>query len=141
MYRLCRKNAANRGTIRGQALAYGKNQPPIEGLIVTIVNADGKELTIKTDANGNYKFTQLLAGDYTLKYRQEGFESKGSGSQSIAVVNGGDHVFDLKMVNWLKDAKERVNFRILPMLYQVTDNISRRHNLDKDVINALRSVT
>ncbi len=131
-------NITDGGTIRGKALKYGKATEPIEGLIVTIVNADGKEHTIKTDVNGNYKFDHLPVGKYTLKYSQEGFESKGSGSQSIVVEDDGDHVVELKMVDWFNHAKQMVHGRILPMLYQVTDNISSRHNLDKSVVNALR---
>lgn len=132
------ENAANGGIVRGQALSYDKNQSPIIDLIVTIVSSDGKEHTTKTDDNGKYKFTDLPQGNYTLKYHQEGFENDKSGSNNITVKIGGDHVAELKMVNWFNRAKEIVKFRILPMLYHVTDNISQRHNLRQESVDAIR---
>lgn len=132
------ENASNGGTIRGQALEYGKDQNPIIGLIVTIISPEGKEFTTKTDENGNYKFSDLPVGKYTLKYRQKGFDDKWSGSKHIKVKNGGDHVVELKMVDWFKRAKEMSKSRILPMLYHVTDNISKRHNLGQERVDAIR---
>ena len=132
------ENATNGGTVRGQALEYGKEQNPIIGLIVTIISPEGKEHTTKTDENGYYRFSNLSAAKYTLKYHQEGFETDKSGSKHITVKIGGDHVVELKMVNWFNRAKEMVKFRILPMLYHVTDNISQRHNLRQESVDAIR---
>lgn len=126
------------GTIRGQAFEYGKTQPPIEGLIIKIIGADGKEHTAKTDTKGEYKFNNLPAGKYTLKYHQEGFENKGRGSQSVSVVNGGDHVVELKMVNWLNRVKGTVKSGILPLLDHVSENLAKRYSLDETTVNALR---
>lgn len=132
------ENAVNSGTIRGQALEYGKDQNPIKDLIVNIVSSDGKQLTTKTDANGEFKFESLPLGKYTLKYYQKGFESYGSSSKEIPVTNGGNHVVELKMVNWFNRAKRMVNSRFLPILHQVTDNISKHHNLEQERVNAIR---
>ncbi len=116
------ENTYTGGTIRGQAIEYGKDQNPIKDLIVTIVSPDGKEQTARTDANGNYKFSNLPTGKYTLKYRQEGFGSEGSGSEHITVTNAGNHVVELKMVNWFNRAKGMVNSKFLPILYYSLDN-------------------
>ena len=132
------ENSAKGGTIHGKAIEYGKDQNPIKGLIVTIVSSDDKELTAKTDANGNFKFSNLPDGKYTLKYVQEGFERMRSGSEYITVTHGGSHVLELKMVDWYNRAKRMVNYRFLPILYQVTDNISKRHNLKQEKVDAIQ---
>lgn len=131
-------DAINSGTIQGKAIEYGKEKIPIKGLIVTIVSPDGKEFTVKTDENGNYKFSNLIAGNYTLKYLQEGFEREGRGSESVKVVNGKNHVVELKMVDWFKRAKRMGKYRILPMLYHVTNNVYKRHNLEQERVDAIR---
>ena len=132
------ENAAMGETIRGQALEYGKDQNPIKDLIVTIVGPDNKELTTKTDVNGGFKFESLPTGKYTLKYYQEGFESDGSSSKDVSVTNGGNHFIELKMVDWFNRAKQMINYRFLPILYQVTDNISKRHNFQQEKVNAVQ---
>ncbi len=132
------ENTAKGGTIQGKAIEYGKDQNPIKGLIVTIVSSDDKELTAKTDANGNFEFSNLPDGKYTLKYVQEGFERMRSGSEYITVTHGGSPVLELKMVDWYNRAKRMVNYRFLPILYQVTDNISKRHNLKQEKVDAIQ---
>ncbi len=132
-------DAAIGGTIRGQALEYHKTKSPIEGVVIKITSSDGKEFTVKTDANGEYKFTNLPAGNYTLKDHQEGFENKsGDSSQSVSVVNGGDHIVELKMVNWLNRVKGTVKSGILPLLDHVSENLAKRYGLDEAVVNTLR---
>ncbi len=135
---LAEDNDAKGATIRGQVLEYGKTQPPIEGVIIKIISANGKEWTVKTDAKGEYKFNNLPAGNYILKYLQEGFENKGRGSQSVSVVNEGDQIVELKTVNWLNRVKETVEYGILPLLNHVSGNLAKHYGLDETTVNALQ---
>ncbi len=63
---LAEGNATQGSTIRGEVIDATKDQNPIEGVTVKIVSSDGKEWTVKTDAKGKYKFTNLPADNYTL---------------------------------------------------------------------------
>ncbi len=132
------ENAVKGGTIRGRALEYGKTQPPVEGVIIKVISADSKEHTVKTDAKGEFKFTNLPAGNYILKYLQEGFGNKGRGSQSVSVVNEGNHVVELKMVNWINRVKGTVEYGILPLLDHVSENLTMHYGLNEITFNALR---
>ncbi|MDE0636499.1 MAG: carboxypeptidase-like regulatory domain-containing protein [Candidatus Poribacteria bacterium] len=131
-------NAVEGGTIRGQVLEYGKTQSPVEGVIIKIISANGKEWTVKTDTNGEYKFANLPAGNYTLKYLQEGFQNKGRGNQSVSVVNGEDQIVELKTVNWLNRVKGTVEYGILPLLDHVSGNLAKHYGLDETTVNALQ---
>lgn len=135
---LAKDNDVKGGTIRGQVLEYGKTQPSIEGVIIKIISANGKEWTVKTDTNGEYKFTNLPAGNYTLKYLQEGFQNEGRGNQSVSVVNGGDQIVELKTVNWLNRVKGTVEYGILPLLDHVSGNLAKHYGLDETTVNALQ---
>ncbi|WP_317618569.1 SdrD B-like domain-containing protein, partial [Macrococcus capreoli] len=44
------------------------NEPGIAGVIVTLTKPDGSTVTTTTDANGNYIFTNLPNGDYTITF-------------------------------------------------------------------------
>ncbi|MCD8916503.1 carboxypeptidase regulatory-like domain-containing protein, partial [Staphylococcus simulans] len=52
------------------------NEPGIEGVTVTLTKPDGStEVTTITDGNGNYEFTGLPNGDYTITFETpEGYE-------------------------------------------------------------------
>ncbi|MDK3663598.1 carboxypeptidase regulatory-like domain-containing protein, partial [Staphylococcus pseudintermedius] len=45
------------------------------GVTVTLTKEDGTTVTAKTDENGNYKFTELPNGKYTVTFETpEGYE-------------------------------------------------------------------
>ncbi|QQJ53415.1 carboxypeptidase regulatory-like domain-containing protein [Staphylococcus pseudintermedius] len=51
------------------------NEPGIGGVTVTLTKEDGTTVTAKTDENGNYKFTELPNGKYTVTFETpEGYE-------------------------------------------------------------------
>lgn len=71
-----------------------EKEPPIKGVTVTLVDADGEEYdTATTDAAGFYRFADLPNGDYTVKFdTPKGFRSKTGtdsvGTSSKVTVNG-----------------------------------------------------
>jgi serine-aspartate repeat-containing protein C/D/E len=48
-------------------------EPGIEGILVTLLNADGSPtgLTTRTDADGNYSFTDLAPGSYRVQFEAD----------------------------------------------------------------------
>ncbi|PCF41658.1 SdrD B-like domain-containing protein [Staphylococcus delphini] len=51
------------------------NEPGIDGVTVTLTKEDGTTVTAKTDENGNYKFTELPNGKYTVTFETpDGYE-------------------------------------------------------------------
>ncbi|EGQ1627320.1 YSIRK-type signal peptide-containing protein, partial [Staphylococcus pseudintermedius] len=51
------------------------NEPGIGGVTVTLTKEDGTTVTAKTDENGNYKFTELPNGKYTVTFETpDGYE-------------------------------------------------------------------
>ncbi|MFH0717077.1 SdrD B-like domain-containing protein [Staphylococcus delphini] len=72
------------------------NEPGIGGVTVTLTKEDGTTVTAKTDENGNYKFTELPNGKYTVTFETpEGYEptkekvgdyALDSDGQSVVVV-------------------------------------------------------
>ncbi|MCE4958101.1 SdrD B-like domain-containing protein, partial [Macrococcoides caseolyticum] len=44
------------------------NEAGIPGVTVTLTKPDGSTVTTTTDANGNYVFTDLPNGDYTVTF-------------------------------------------------------------------------
>ncbi|HFM8159874.1 TPA: SdrD B-like domain-containing protein, partial [Enterococcus faecium] len=51
------------------------NDPGIPGVTVTLTKPDGTTETTVTDDNGNYQFTDLPNGDYTVSFETpEGYE-------------------------------------------------------------------
>ncbi|EGQ2864420.1 LPXTG cell wall anchor domain-containing protein, partial [Staphylococcus pseudintermedius] len=52
------------------------NEPGIGGVTVTLTKEDGTTVTAKTDENGNYKFTELPNGEYTVTFETpKGYEA------------------------------------------------------------------
>ncbi|MCE4958097.1 SdrD B-like domain-containing protein, partial [Macrococcoides caseolyticum] len=63
------------------------NEPGIPGVTVTLEKPDGTTVTTTTDENGNYHFTDLPNGDYTVTFTPPtGYES--------SPVNTGDDRID-----------------------------------------------
>ncbi|PCF52832.1 hypothetical protein CD148_01665 [Staphylococcus delphini] len=63
------------------------NEPGIGGVTVTLTKEDGSTVTAKTDDQGNYKFTELPNGKYTVTFETpEGYEP--------TTEKVGDHALD-----------------------------------------------
>ncbi|MBM2834368.1 MAG: Branched-chain amino acid transporter, amino acid-binding protein [Candidatus Brocadiaceae bacterium] len=56
----------------------------LEGVTVTLDGADHSE-SVETDKEGFYEFRNLLAGDYTLTYEKDGFQTY---TESISLLDG-----------------------------------------------------
>ena len=83
------------GTIRGQIVDTTEMQNPIEGVEVRIVGTSGEEYIATTDANGDYKHSDIPAGRYLISIYREGYGDRVG--KAVTVVNGGDHYVPLKM--------------------------------------------
>ncbi|WP_142351727.1 SdrD B-like domain-containing protein, partial [Staphylococcus sp. HMSC057C08] len=77
------------------------NEPGIPGVEVTLTKPDGSTVTTTTDNNGNYEFTNLPNGDYTITFETpEGYEPTtpnvgnpeldSNGTTTTVTVNNGD---------------------------------------------------
>ncbi|MDE9800543.1 SdrD B-like domain-containing protein, partial [Staphylococcus delphini] len=63
------------------------NEPGIANVKVTLTKEDGSTVTATTDENGNYKFTELPNGKYTVTFETpEGYEP--------TTEKVGDHALD-----------------------------------------------
>ena len=85
----------NGGIVRGQITDTSDTQNPIEGVEVKIVDVEGKEFTAISDANGEYKRSDLPAGRYLINIYKKGYGDRLG--KLVTVVNGGDHFVPLKM--------------------------------------------
>lgn len=83
------------GTVRGQIVDTTERQNPIEGVEVRIVGTSGEEYTTKTDANGDYEKSGILAGRYLISIYKDGYGDRLG--KPVTIVNGGDHYVPLKM--------------------------------------------
>ena len=83
------------GTIRGQIVDTTEMQNPIEGVEVRIVGTSGEQYIATTDANGDYKHSDIPAGRYLISIYREGYGDRVG--KAVTVVNGGDHYIPLKM--------------------------------------------
>ena len=83
------------GTIRGQIVDTTEMQNPIEGVDVRIVGTSGEEYIATTDANGDYKHSDIPAGRYLISIFKNGYGDRVG--KAVTVVNGGDHYVPLKM--------------------------------------------
>jgi fimbrial isopeptide formation D2 family protein/uncharacterized repeat protein (TIGR01451 family) len=66
------------------------NEPPISGVTVTLTDGVNPPITVTTDANGNYTFTNLTAGaNYTITETQPNGFANGleNGGNTISVTN------------------------------------------------------
>lgn len=63
----------NDGTIRGTITDITLAQNPLAGVEVKIVGVNNKEITIKTDTNGEYKRSGLPAGRYPISIYKKGY--------------------------------------------------------------------
>ena len=80
--------AATTGLVRGNILV---NDKPEANIIVSLTG-EGSELSTKTDASGNYAFSQVPFGDYTLSASYPGIPAK-----TLAVTVSSDQVVTINL--------------------------------------------
>lgn len=122
------ENAANGGNITGEIRDIKQN--PIIGVEVKIVSSDGETFTVISDADGNYKFSNIPAGRYIGNYHKKGYGSR-TGT-AIVVDNGRNHVVQ-HIMHSTKDIQQ-----IQLLVHHVTDNIEVLFDLDALEVKALR---
>ncbi|MCY3742245.1 MAG: carboxypeptidase-like regulatory domain-containing protein [Candidatus Poribacteria bacterium] len=142
--------AMSGGTLRGQITDVTPAQNPIEDVEVKIVAQDsGKEWTIKTDADGNYKHAELPAGRYLISISKDGYDKRVG--KSVTIVDGGDHFVPLKMaekgkVNLFEVQpgkidrmviKQRIKQQTKSLLQGVAESMGERYKLDEAVVKSL----
>ncbi len=128
---LAEENAVNGATIRGEVLELTKENNPIEGATVKIVNSVGKEWTVKTDAKGKYEFTSLPAGRYTVNIYKRGYNPRGGRSK---VVGPGGERFDRIKMRKKDDFETRF---AEDLLQHVAEDIGKRYELDTSIVKKL----
>lgn len=124
-------NAADGGTLRGTITDTTEARNPIKGVTVKIVAQDGTDYKIKTDANGDYKYTGLPAGRYLINIYKAGYLKRVG--KPVTIVNGGDHLVRLKMGK-KSGASAEVDETFLR---HISESIGKRYNLDTQVVDAL----
>ncbi|MCY4403518.1 MAG: carboxypeptidase-like regulatory domain-containing protein [Candidatus Poribacteria bacterium] len=129
------ENAANGGTIQGKITDQNPQQSTIEGVKVNIIASDNKKYTVTTDTNGEYKIENLPAGLYTVFTDKQGYLP--AFRKSVVVVDAEKTFVDLKMSNWIDNAKQTATHRTVLLLHNIIEIMSKRHNLDKTVVDAL----
>ncbi len=143
-----RADAMSGGTLRGQITDVTPAQNPIEDVEVKIVSQDsGKEWTIKTDADGNYKHAGLPAGRYLISISKDGYDKRVG--KSVTIVDGGDHFVPLKMaekgkVNLFEVhkidrmvIKQQIKQQTKSLLQAIAESMGERYNLDEAVVKSL----
>ena len=120
-----------KGTVFGYV--YDADGNPLEGVTVTITGADYSDST-ETDSIGYYEFEGLDAGDYTLSYEKEDYQSM---TNDITIEEGeeqdvGKIIMELVtygkiygyVVNIYGDPIESVKLRLKGVKTKVTKNTS-----------------
>jgi len=70
-------------------------EPYIEGIIITLFNADGTEVaTTETDSNGNYIFQDVLEGDYYIEIDLQTNADGGILDVELTALDAGDDSID-----------------------------------------------
>lgn len=73
---------AKTGNLSGKVIQYDQfGSPYTTGLNTTLVTMVGKNLSATTDVNGNYNFSNIASGTYTLS-----FEKAGSGKNLLQAI-------------------------------------------------------
>ena len=125
------EDAVNGGTVRGSITDTTEAQNPIESVDVKIIDPKGTEYNTKTDANGEYKRSDIPAGRYLINIFKRGYGNRLG--KPVTVVDGGDHFVPLRMTK--KDnAEDRWR---AGLLQHITQNIGKRYNLEEPVVEAL----
>ncbi len=125
------ENAVNGATIRIKVIDTTHSQNPIEGAEIKIVDKNKKEITVKTDANGEHKRTGLPAGRYFINISKKGYEPRNR--KPVTVINGNDHFYEIKLRQ--KDDTE-IRFT-KDLLQHVAESIGKRYNLKASTVKTL----
>ncbi|MGB5371851.1 MAG: DUF4382 domain-containing protein [Flavobacteriaceae bacterium] len=83
-------NLSTSGTLKGTVSSLQEDESllGLEGVTVSILNADGSENTTSiTDETGGYMVMGLMAGTYTIMFESDGFEPKTFEGVSITAAN------------------------------------------------------
>ncbi|KAA2241473.1 TonB-dependent receptor [Chitinophaga agrisoli] len=83
-------NALAQNSIKGTVKDL--NSSPLEKVSVTLIN---KQRSAATDSNGEFSFTDLPAGKYTVRFSHTGFEAD---QKTITLAQGESRVIDIVMV-------------------------------------------
>ena len=121
----------NGATIRGEVLELTQDHKPIEGVEVKLIGSNEKEYRTLTDKNGEYKFTGLPGGRYTINVSKKGYGDR-VGRSKVVAADG--EIFDrIKM-------RKRDDFETLftvGALQHVVESIGRRYKLDTSTVQEL----
>lgn len=75
------------GTVEGRVIAGGDPVTPIAGVLITVLDQDGNEVTATiTEADGSFRLITLPEGSYDLELSLEGYGSVTI--EDVAVVEG-----------------------------------------------------
>ena len=111
------------------------NEPGIPGVEVTLTKPDGSTVTTTTDGNGNYEFTNLPNGDYTITFETpEGYEPTtpnvgnpeldSNGTTTVTVDNADDKTIDSGFYKPVQETPQE------PATYTVGDKVWEDTNKD-----------
>ena len=100
------------------------NSTDIEGIVVELLDAAGDVIaTATTDADGNYSFTELLDGDYTVQVAAGQIAQHGTGPQAVTIGGAdgvADFVFELATISgdlsWADDGATAIDGIIVELL-------------------------
>src|SRR6266403_1471291 len=116
------------GTIQGIVTVLGQQAEPnaLEGIRVELGESsqDSQLLTTLTDAAGHFEFTQLPAGSYTLRVKQQGFKPL---AQTISLNSNQSSVVDIALA--LDTVVEKVEVK------EQTANVSTENSTPASTIN------
>lgn len=82
------------GSVAGQAFR-SNDGAPFAGINVSLIDAANNTTTVQTDASGNYSFTSVVAGTYTLEVQASEFPTVGqfvTPSSRAITVRGGQNL-------------------------------------------------
>ena len=131
------ENTAKGGTIRGQIFDFDSEPDapkiPIRNVEVKIISTNGKAYIVSTDGKGNYKCTNLPAGNYTIQFHKEGYWS--GGRRSVVLVDGKEQVIQIGMLNELIRDIER---EIMPRLKHFTEYMVKRYEFNETFVKTLQ---
>ncbi len=125
------ENIVDGATIRGEVIEFAEKNNPIEGATVKIVNSNGDEWTVKTDAKGKYEFTGVTAGRYTISVSKRGYGTRVGRSK---VVNPGSEIYSHFKMTKRDDFETRF---AEGLLQHVAEDIGKRYKLEVSIVKKL----
>ena len=131
---LAEENQTDKGaTIRGEIHDTTLERNPIQGAKVTVIaSKDNKTWTTLTDENGEYIFTGLPEGSYTINATKKGY---GDRIGRPTVVAAGGEIYNGIRMQKLKDNFGK-NFTDGVLLH-IAESIGKRYKLDTLIVKEL----